>query len=236
MNEAFIRTEHVLGISAMEKLRASRVAIFGLGGVGGYVVEALARSGVGALDLVDNDRVALSNLNRLILATLDTLGMDKVDAAAQRVKSINPACRVRCYKTFYLPETKGQFDFSQYDYVVDAIDTVAGKLALIEECRAAGTPILCAMGTGNKRDPSLLRLCDLYETQNDALARVMRKECRRRGIEQLRVVYSPEEPVCLGPELHEPESRRRSIPGSTAFVPPAAGLLIASEVVRALIG
>ena len=236
MNEAFIRTEHVLGSPAMEKLRASRVAIFGLGGVGGYVVEALARSGVGALDLVDNDSLVCSNLNRQILATLDTLGMDKVEAAARRVRSINPACRVRCYKTFYLPETKGQFDFSQYDYVVDAIDTVAGKLALIEECRAAGTPILCAMGTGNKRDPSLLRLCDLYETQNDALARVMRKECRRRGIEQLRVVYSPEEPVCLGPELHEPESRRRSIPGSTAFVPPAAGLLIASEVVRALIG
>ena len=236
MNEAFIRTEHVLGSPAMEKLRASRVAIFGLGGVGGYVVEALARSGVGALDLVDNDSLVCSNLNRQILATLDTLGMDKVEAAARRVRSINPACRVRCYKTFYLPETKGQFDFSQYDYVVDAIDTVAGKLALIEECRAAATPILCAMGTGNKRDPSLLRLCDLYETQNDALARVMRKECRRRGIEQLRVVYSPEEPVCLGPELHEPESRRRSIPGSTAFVPPAAGLLIASEVVRALIG
>ncbi len=235
MNEAFIRTEHVLGSPAMEKLAASRVAVFGLGGVGGYVVEALARSGVGALDLVDNDRVALSNLNRQILATLDTVGLDKVDAAAQRVKSINPACRVRTYKCFYLPETKGQFDFRQYDYVVDAIDTVAGKLALIEECRAAGTPILCAMGTGNKRDPSLLRLCDLYETRSDGLARVMRKECRRRGIEALRVVYSPEEPLCLGPELHDPDSQRRSIPGSTAFVPPAAGLLIASEVLRALI-
>ncbi len=235
MDEAFIRTEHVLGTAAMEKLSAARVAVFGLGGVGGWVVEALARSGIGALDLVDNDRVARSNLNRQILATLDTLGMDKVEAAERRVKSIHPACTVRTYKCFYLPETKGQFDFTQYDYVVDAIDTVAGKLALIEECRAAGTPILCAMGTGNKRDPSLLRVCDLYETRNDALSRVMRKECRRRGIERLRVVYSPEEPLCLGPALSEPDSRRRSIPGSTPFVPPAAGLLIASEVVKALI-
>ena len=235
MNEAFVRTEHVLGTEAMEKLARARVAIFGLGGVGGYVLEALARSGVGQLDLIDNDRVCLSNLNRQILATLDTVGMDKADAAEARVKSIHPGCVVRKYKCFYLPETKDRFDFTQYDYVVDAIDTVAGKLSLIEQAREAGTPILCAMGTGNKRDPSLLRLCDLYETANDALARVMRRECRRRGIERLKVVYSPEEPLCLGPEISEPDSKRRSIPGSTAFVPPAAGLLIASEVVRELI-
>ncbi len=220
----------------MRRLAQARVAIFGLGGVGGYVLEALARSGVGALDLIDNDKVALSNLNRQILATLDTVGMDKTEAAAIRVKSINPECVVRCYKTFYLPETKAQFDFTQYDYVVDAIDTVAGKLALIEQAREAGTPILCAMGTGNKRNPALLRVCDLFETENDALARVMRRECRRRGIERVKVVYSPEEPDCRGPEIREADSTRRSIPGSTAFVPPAAGLLIASEVVRELIG
>ncbi len=236
MNEALIRTEHVLGTAAMERLAAARVAIFGLGGVGGYVLEALCRSGVGQLDLIDNDQVALSNLNRQILATRETLGMDKVDAAAARVRSINPDCIVRCYRSFYLPETREQFDFTQYDYVVDAIDTVAGKLSLIEQARAAGTPIICAMGTGNKRNPALLRVCDLFETKNDALARVMRRECRRRGIDRVKVVYSPEEPDCRGPALSEPDSRRRSIPGSTAFVPPAAGLLIASEVVRELVG
>lgn len=235
MEEAFVRTEHVLGFDAMDKLKNARVAIFGLGGVGGYVLEALARSGIGALDLIDNDQVALSNLNRQILATRDTVGMDKVDIAAARVHSINPDCVVRTYKCFYLPETREQFDFTQYDYVVDAIDTVAGKLSLIEQAEASGTPIISAMGTGNKRDPSQLRVCDLYETKNDALARVMRKECRRRGIERLQVVYSPEEPICLGPEIVEPESTRRSIPGSTAFVPPAAGLMIAAEVVRQLI-
>lgn len=235
MNEAWCRTEHVLGTEAMEKLAAARVAIFGLGGVGGYVVEALARSGVGRLDLIDSDRICLSNLNRQILATYDTLGMDKADAAAARVRRINPACEVRVFKTFYLPENRDRFDFSQYDYVVDAIDTVAAKLSLIEQARAAGVPIISAMGTGNKREPSLLRVCDLYETENDALARVMRRECRRRGIERLKVVYSPEEPLCLGPALSDPEGRRRSVPGSTAFVPPAAGLLIAAEVVKALI-
>ncbi len=236
MKEAFVRTEHVLGSAAMETLAASRVAIFGLGGVGGAVLEALARSGMGQLDLIDNDRVAASNLNRQLLATRETLGMDKVEAARLRVASINPDCRVRGYRTFFLPETKGQFDFSLYDYVVDAIDTVAGKLALIEACRAAGTPILCAMGTGNKRDPGQLRVCDLFETENDALARVMRKECRRRGIDRLKVVYSPEEPRCLGLEIEEPGSRRRSVPGSTSFVPPAAGFLIAAEVVKDLTG
>lgn len=236
MEARFSRTALLLGEAAMARLRGCHVAVFGLGGVGGYVLEALCRSGVGQLDLIDNDQVALSNLNRQILATRETLGMDKVDAAAARVRSINPDCVVRCYKTFYLPETKEQFDFTQYDCVVDAIDTVAGKLALIEQARAAGVPILCAMGTGNKRNPALLRVCDLFETENDALARVMRRECRRRGIDRVKVVYSPEEPDCRGPALSEPDSRRRSIPGSTAFVPPAAGLLIASEVVRELIG
>ena len=236
MDEAFVRTEHVLGTEAMARLRRARVAIFGLGGVGGYVLEALARAGVGALDLIDNDQICLSNLNRQILATHETLGMDKVEAGAKRVRSINPACAVRTCKTFYLPETKAQFDFTQYDYVVDAIDTVTAKLALIEQARAAGTPILCAMGAGNKRDPSLLRVCDLFETENDALSRVMRKECRRRGIESVKVVYSPEEPLLLGPPIDEPGSTRRAIPGSTPFVPPAAGLLIAAEVMKTLIG
>lgn len=236
MDEAFVRTEHVLGTEAMARLQRARVAIFGLGGVGGYVLEALARAGFGALDLIDNDQICLSNLNRQILATRETLGMDKVEAGARRVRSINPDCLVRTFKSFYLPATKEQFDFTQYDCVVDAIDTVTAKLALIEQARAAGTPIICAMGTGNKRDPSLLRVCDLFETENDALSRVMRKECRRRGIERVKVVYSPEEPLLLGPEIEEPGSARRSIPGSTPFVPPAAGLLIAAEVVKTLIG
>ena len=209
MNETLVRTEHVLGSEAMANLSDARVAIFGIGGVGGYVIEALARSGVGQLDLIDNDKICLSNLNLQILATLETVGMDKVAAAAARVKSICPGCTVRTYKTFFLPETKGDFDFTQFDYVVDAIDTVAGKLALVEQARAAGTPIISALGTGNKRDPSLLRVCDLFETANDALARVMRRECRRRGIDRLKVVFSPEEPLCLGPEIIEPDSHRR---------------------------
>ena len=239
----------------MARLAESRVAIFGIGGVGGYVVEALARSGVGALDLVDNDRVSLTNLNRQIIATYKTMGMYKVDAAAARIADINPACKVRAYRTFYLPETAGEFDLSVYDYVVDAIDTVSGKLELIVQAKKAGTRIISSMGAGNKMDPSGFMVADLYETSVCPLAKVMRRECRKRGIESLKVVYSREEPLKPGrtdsqePDLgssadQAPEaekngggesSPRRSIPGSMSFVPSAAGLVIAGEIVRELI-
>ena len=244
MTEAFSRTERLLGAAAMDKLAASRVAVFGLGGVGGYVVEALARSGVGQLDLVDNDRICPSNLNRQILATHSSLGRYKTDAAADRVRDIAPGCLVRCWRTFFLPETADAFDFSAFDYVVDAIDTVTGKLELAVRCQAAGTPQISSMGTGNKLDPSALCVADLYETAVDPLARVMRRELRKRGVRALKVVYSREEPRSPAPEMPEAEeadeetgfvSRRRATPGSTAFVPPAAGLLLASEVVRDLI-
>ena len=235
MNESFSRTERLYGVAAMEKLAAARVAIFGIGGVGGYVLEALARSGVGALDLVDHDRISVSNLNRQILATCQTLGRYKVDVAAERVQSINPQCRVRGYKTFYLPETREEFDLSQYDYVVDAIDTVSGKLALIQQAQAAGTPIISAMGAGNKIQPSLFRVADLYETENCPLARVMRRECRKRGIEHLKVVYSPEMPRQPLGEAAD-SAGPKPVPGSTAFVPAAAGLIIAGEVVNDLTG
>ena len=233
MKEAFSRTELLLGPEAMEKLAAARVAVFGLGGVGGYAVEALARSGLGALDLIDNDSVSASNLNRQILATRRSLGRSKTEAAAERVLDINPDCRVRTSSCFFLPETAGQFDFTAYDYVVDAIDTVTGKIQLVLCARAAGTPIISAMGTGNKLDPSALQVADLYETAVCPLARIMRKELRRRGVERLKVVYSREEPLPVS-AAPEPGSTRRAIPGSTAFVPAAAGLLIASEVVRDL--
>ena len=191
--EQFTRTQLLLGEAAMRKLASSRVAVFGIGGVGGYTVEALARSGIGALDLIDNDRVALSNLNRQIIATLDTVGQYKVDAAAARIASINPECKVTVYKTFFMPETQGEFDFSEYDYVVDAIDTVTGKLALAECAQAADTPIISAMGAGNKLDPTAFRVADINDTSVCPLAKVMRRECRRRGIRHLKVVYSQEE-------------------------------------------
>ena len=242
MTEAFSRTEALLGKAAMERLAKARVAVFGLGGVGGYVVEALARSGVGALELVDHDTVSPSNLNRQILATRETVGMPKTAAAAARIALINPDCRVTQRNVFFLPETESEFDFASYDYVVDAIDTVAGKLALVRCAQAAGTPILCALGTGNKLDPGALRVADIYETSVCPLARVMRKECRRRGVKALKVVFSTEEPVRPDPEteavlLAESAaggSTRRDIPGSSAFVPAAAGLLIAAEIVRDL--
>ena len=240
MLHAFSRTELIYGTEALEKLAAARVAIFGIGGVGGYTLEALARSGVGQLDLIDDDKVCLTNINRQILATRQTVGQYKVDAAAERVRSINPKCLVRGYKTFYLPETRDTFDFTQYDYVVDAIDTVSGKLALIEQAQAAGTPIISAMGAGNKVNPGLFRV----------LARVMRRECRRRGIKHLKVVYSPEKPIrpledlsiscrthCIcPPDTQRHCTDRRDIPGSTAFVPSVAGLIIAGEVVNDLTG
>ena len=239
MQNQFSRTEMLFGKKAMEKLKKSRVAVFGVGGVGGYAVEALARSGVGQLDVIDNDQVSLTNLNRQLLATHCTLGQDKVDAAADRIRSINPDCLVRPHKTFFLPETRDQFDFSQYDYVIDAIDTVKGKLALVEAAQAAGTPIICSMGAGNKLDPTAFRVADIYQTSVCPLARVMRTECRKRHIRHLKVVYSTEVPVRPMGEASADERKagaaRRDIPGSTAFVPSVAGLILAGEVVKDLI-
>ena len=232
--EQFTRTELLLGEAAMKKLASSRVAVFGIGGVGGYTVEALARSGIGALDLIDSDRVALSNLNRQIIATLDTVGQYKVDAAVARIASINPECRVTVYRLFFTPDTQDQFDFTQYDYVVDAIDTVTGKLALAECAQAAGTPIISAMGAGNKLDPTAFRVADINDTSVCPLAKVMRRECRRRGIRHLKVVYSQEEALQPLGRPAEEDSVRRSIPGSTAFVPPVTGLIIAGEVIKDL--
>ena len=235
MREQFLRTEMLLGTRALERLQGARVAVFGLGGVGGYAVEALARSGVGSLDLIDNDTVSVSNLNRQILATHSTVGMRKVDAARQRVLDINPECQVRTYPVFYTPETADSFDFTQYDYIVDAIDTVTGKLALVEHARAAGTPIICCMGTGNKLDASAFQVADISKTSMCPLARVMRRELAKRGIRHLKVVYSQE--AALTPTGWEEEAAalgKRQIPGSVAFVPGAAGLLLAGEVIRDL--
>ena len=242
MNEQFERTRLLLGREAMEKLASSRVAVFGIGGVGGYVVEALARCGVGALDLIDNDKVALSNLNRQIIATLDSVGREKTLVMKERILSINPDCRVEVHNCFYLPETRDRFDFAAYDYVVDAVDTVTAKIDLVLSAGAAGTPIISSMGTGNKIDPSMFEVADIYKTSVDPLARVMRRELKKRGVKRLKVVYSREEPIRTGEperleEVRESEAPlRRSIPASNAFVPPSAGLLIASEVVRDLTG
>ena len=211
----FSRTQFVLGSDAMMKLKNTRVAVFGLGGVGGYVVEALARSGVGALDLVDHDTISLTNINRQILATRDTVGMDKAEAAAMRVKSINPDCDARAVQTFYLPETADQFDFTKYDYIVDAIDTVTGKLMLVQAAKAAGTPIISCMGTGNKLDPTAFRVADISETSVCPLARIIRKECKKRGIGRLKVVFSTEDPIQATPDdLSELPAGRNALPGS----------------------
>ena len=237
MDKALSRTRMLLGEEAMARLAAARVAVFGLGGVGGYAVEALARSGVGALDLIDSDALSLSNRNRQLLATEATLGRSKAEVAAERVRSINPDCRVRCRELFYLPETRDQFDFHDYDYVVDAIDTVTGKLALIEAAREAGTPIISSMGTGNKLDPTAFRVADITETAVCPLARIMRKELKKRGIEHLKVVYSREKPLEPTERLRPAEEAgRRDIPGSVAFVPSVAGMILAGEVVKDLTG
>ena len=233
MSEAFSRTELIYGKAAMERIASSHVAVFGIGGVGGYVVEALARTGVGALDLIDSDKVATSNLNRQIIATRSTIGRFKVDVAAERIADINPDCKVKTFKTFYLPETADLFDFSEYDYVVDAIDTVTGKLTLIENAKAAGVPIISSMGAGNKVNPVAFEVADIYKTSVCPLAKVMRHECKKRGIKSLKVVYSKEEPR-TPLELIQ-EGSRRSIPGSTAFVPSVAGLIIAGEIINDLI-
>ena len=236
MTEQFSRTRRMLGDEAMDILAGSRVAVFGAGGVGGYVLEALARSGVGAIDVIDNDRICESNLNRQILATYNTIGRDKTEVAAERIRSINPACRVEAKNCFYLPETEDQFDFSAYDYVVDAVDTVTAKISLVMKCREAGTPIISCMGTGNKMNPAMLQVADIYKTSVDPLARVMRRELKKRGVKKLKVVYSTEEPLKPLPDPEQAESARRSIPASVAFVPSVAGLLIASEVIKDLIG
>ena len=248
MLNQFSRTQLLYGAEAMEKLASSRVAVFGIGGVGGYVVEALARSGVGALDLIDDDKVCLTNINRQILATRKSIGKYKVDVAEERVHDINPDCVVRTYKTFFLPETQDQFDFREYDYVVDAIDTVTGKLAIIEKAKEAGVHVISSMGAGNKVDASLFEVADIYETSICPLAKVMRRECRKRGIESLKVVYSKEVPrrpledmsiscrqhcICP-PGTARKCTERRDIPGSTAFVPSVVGLIIAGEVVNTL--
>ena len=238
--DIFSRTRFLLGPDAMEKLKNSHVAIFGLGGVGGYVAEALVRSGVGKLDFIDHDTISPTNINRQILATAATIGMDKAEAAADRAKAINPAIQAKAIKTFYLPETADQFDFTQYDYVVDAIDTVTGKMMLIKAAKDAGTPIISSMGTGNKLDPTAFRVADIHETSVCPLARIIRKECRKRGIEKLKVVYSTEDPIKLelapdDPAWAELPEGRNALPGSVCFVPAAAGMIIAGEVVKDLI-
>lgn len=237
--EQFSRTELILGEDAMNILSSSRVAVFGVGGVGGYTVEALARSGIGQIDVIDNDKVCLSNINRQIIATHDTIGQYKVDVAQERINSINPDCIVRKHKVFYMPETKDQFDFKEYDYVVDAIDTVKGKLELIMNAKEADTPVISSMGTGNKLDPTLFEISDIYKTSVCPLARVMRYECRKRGIRSLKVVYSKEKPVKplnRTSDTDAADNGRRDIPGSIAFVPSAAGLILAGEVIKDLIG
>lgn len=248
MREWFSRTELLFGAEAMEKLAGARVAVFGLGGVGSYTLEALVRSGIGIVDIVDDDKICPSNLNRQLIATTSTIGQYKVDAACQRMKEINPEVVVNKYKTFYLPETASLFDFTQYDYIVDAIDTVAGKLELILQAKKAGTPVISSMGAGNKADPTAFEVTDIYKTSVCPLARVMRRELKKRGIESLKVVYSREPALTpIGNEAvndcenKDPDEstgghvKKRQIPGSNAFVPSVAGLIMAGEVVKDLI-
>ncbi len=249
MLNAFSRTQLLIGQDGIETLKNARVAVFGIGGVGGYTVEALARSGVGALDLIDDDKVCLTNINRQIIATRKNIGKYKVDVAEERIHDINPDCVVRTYKTFYMPDTADQFDFTSYDYVVDAIDTVTGKLELIEQAKKAGTPIISSMGAGNKMDPTAFEVTDLYKTSVCPLAKVMRRECKKRGIRSLKVVYSKEEPIrpledmsiscrshCVCPPGTVRKcTERRDIPGSNAFVPSVVGLIIGGEVIKDLI-
>lgn len=232
--EQFIRTAMLLGEEGMKRLSHARVAVFGLGGVGGYVVEALARSGVGAIDLIDNDRLSLSNINRQVLATHHTVGQYKTDVAAQRIAAINPTCRVVAHTLFYSPETADKLDLTVYDYVVDAIDTVTAKLTLAVRAKEAGVPLISCMGTGNKLDASALTVTDINKTTMCPLARIMRKELGLRGIKHLKVVYSPEQPRRPFFAVDDNPEGRRDTPGSTAVVPAVAGLLLAGEVIRDL--
>lgn len=232
MRDWLARTERLFGTEAMERLAACRVAVFGIGGVGGYAVEALARSGIGAIDLIDSDAVALSNINRQILATHSTVGADKVDVAAARIRDINPDCSIRTHKLFYSPETADQLDLSQYDYIVDAIDTISSKILLVCRAHDAGVPIVSSMGTGNKTDPTRFRVSDLWKTDTDPLARVLRRQLRERGIRRLKVVWSEEPPAAV---VVDDASPGRHAPASNAFVPPVAGMILASVVIRDLI-
>ena len=248
MLNQFSRTQLLLGAEAMEKLKGARVAVFGIGGVGGYVCEALVRSGVGAFDLVDDDKVCLTNLNRQIIATRKTVGKYKVEVMRDRILEINPDCDVRVHQCFYLPETADQFDFSTYDYVVDAVDTVTAKVTLVLEAQKAGVPIISCMGAGNKLDPTRFRVADIYKTSGCPLARVMRTALRKRGVKHLKVVYSDEIPTrpiedmsiscrshCICPPGTARKcTQRRQVPGSNAFVPAAVGLIVAGEVVKDL--
>lgn len=241
MSEQFSRTQLLLGEAAMEKLKQARVAVFGIGGVGGHVCEALVRSGIGAFDLIDHDRICDSNLNRQIIATKETIGQYKTDAMKERMLSINPEVDVRVYHSFFLPENADQFPFEEYDYIVDAIDTVTAKLEIVTRAVKLHIPVISAMGAGNKLDPSRFRVCDIYQTEMDPLAKVMRRELKKRGINRLKVVFSDEKPMI--PETDqkteqekrkEEPHRRRAIPGSTAFVPAVSGLILAGEVVKDL--
>lgn len=240
MSEQFIRTELLLGSENLSRLQNSKVLIFGVGGVGGFVVEALARAGVGHIDIVDKDVVDESNINRQLIATHKTVGVSKVKAFYDRIKDINPDCDVKAYEIFYLPETRDEFDFHDYDYVVDAVDTVTAKIDIIMQAKACDTKVISAMGAGNKLDPTQFEVTDIYKTSMCPLAKVMRKELKVRGVKDLKVVYSKEKP--LKPRLMEcnlldevKNTGKRSIPGSISFVPSVAGLIIASEVVKDLI-
>lgn len=234
MADQFSRTELLIGKDNIERLVKARVAVFGIGGVGGYVVEALARSGVGTLDLIDNDTVSVTNINRQIIATTSTVGQYKVEVAKKRLLDINPEMTVYTHQTFYMPQTADQFDFTQYDYVVDAIDTVTGKLELVVQADRAGVPIISSMGAGNKLDPTAFEVTDIYKTSVCPLAKVMRRELKKRGIRKLKVVYSREKALTPVGDTGE-QIERRQIPGSVAFVPSVAGLIIAGEVVKDLI-
>ena len=247
MNQ-FSRTELIFGRENMRKVYRSRVAVFGIGGVGSYVVEALARSGVGTIDVIDDDKVCLTNINRQLYATFATVGQYKVDVCEERCKQINPKIIINKHQTFYLPSTRDEFDFHEYDYVVDCIDTVSGKIDLIMQAKECSTPIISCMGAGNKKDPSQFKVTDISKTSVDPLARVMRYELKKRGIRDVKVVYSTEKPIrpdddleiscrtnCICPPGTRKCTVRRDIPGSNAFVPPAAGLLIASEVIKDLL-
>lgn len=234
MSDRFSRTKILLGDNAMERLLGARVAVFGVGGVGGYVVEALARSGVGAIDVIDNDTVSLTNLNRQIIALESTVGRDKVDVIKERIFEINPNCQVTAHKCFYLPETEEQFDFSQYSYVVDAVDTVTAKISIVMKAKEAGVPVISSMGAGNKLDPTAFEVADIYKTSVCPLAKVMRHEMKKRGVKKLKVVYSKEVPIKPTGDYVEENCSKRAIPGSIAFVPSVAGLIIAGEVVKDL--
>ena len=250
MLNQFSRTELLFGKEAMEKLKNSRVAVFGIGGVGGYTVEALVRSGLGTVDIIDDDKVCLTNINRQIYATRKTIGKYKVDVAEERILEINPDAKVNKFKTFYMPDTADMFDFSDYDYVVDAIDTVKGKIELAVNAQKTSTPVISSMGAGNKLDPTGFEVTDIYKTSVCPLARVMRYELKKRNIPHLKVVYSKEKPInpiddmtisckenCICPPGTARKcTNRRQVPGSTAFVPSVVGLIIAGEVIKDLTG